>query len=136
MHGQLVLLAAWQRGFSDGITYCVTPMPTFDVYTKYLLGLDPTTSNTFSLAITSVTTSATNLVIVIQRQYTGGLSPDGMHGQLLLQDTTSLLAPFTNISATAVTGATVFDTSGRKAYTNEMRGSDSFFRVSIQATGD
>jgi len=57
-----------------------------------------------------------------------------MHGQLL-QDTTSLLAPFTNISATALTGATVFATSGRKAYTNEMRGSERFFRVRIQATG-
>ena len=110
--------------------------PAFDVFTKYLLGLDPTTSNTFSLTIASVTTSATNLVIMIQRQHTGGLSPDGMHGQLLLQDTTSLLAPFTNINATAVTGATVFDTFSQKAYTNEMCGSDRFFRVRIQATGD
>jgi hypothetical protein len=105
--------------------------PAFDVYEKYLLGLDPTTSNTFSLMIESFGVFGSHFVTVLKRAYSGGLSPDGMHGQLELQTTDRLDSPFTNIAATAVTGATVFDGAGRKTYTNVLDGANRFIRAVI-----
>ena len=86
----------------------------FDVHAKYLIGLDPTTSNTFALRIESFSVFGSNVITVLKRTYTGGLSPDGMHGQLQLQATDKLGAVFTNVAGTAVTGATVFDGADKK----------------------
>ena len=104
----------------------------FDVQTKYLLGLNPATSNTYSLHIESAAVSGSNIVTVIKRVYSGGLSPDGMHGYLLLQATDNLGTAFTNLSSTEITGVTVFDTSDRKAYTNAIGNTCQFLRAVIQ----
>jgi hypothetical protein len=102
--------------------------PAFDIPTKYRLGLDPTTTNTVALAIESVSVAGDQAVIVIKRTVTGGLSPDGMHGELLLQGTDRLDAPFTNIEASVITGATVFDAGNRRAYTNSLGTSGQFLK--------
>jgi hypothetical protein len=107
--------------------------PQFTVYEKYLIGLDPSTSNTFSLAIESVRVCESNVIMVFKRQYTGGLSPDGMHGHLELQATDRMDVPFTNVPGTEVTGIAVFDDTGRKAYTNSLTAATNhFFRVVVQ----
>lgn len=106
--------------------------PAYDVHEKYLLGLNPTTSNTFSLKVESFSVSGSNIVTVLKRDYTGGLSPDGMHGQLVLQAVDDLESPFANIDGTEVTGLTVFDGTGRKAYTNIISGTYRFIRAVIQ----
>ncbi len=104
----------------------------FDVHGKYRIGLDPTTSNTFELKIESFSVSDSNAVTVLKRTYTGGLSPDGMHGQLELQATEQLGSVFTNVAGTAVTGANVFDGADRKTYTNTIEGLSPFIRAVIQ----
>jgi hypothetical protein len=106
--------------------------PAFDVYTKYLLGLDPTTSNTFSMAIESFSVSDSHATTVLKRMFTGGLSPDGMHGQLALQESEDLDAGFTNMPGTAATGTNVFDGNNRRAYTNTIDGWRGFIRASIE----
>jgi hypothetical protein len=104
----------------------------FDVHGKYLIGLDPTTSNTFALKIESFDVSGSNVITVVKRTYTGGLSPDGMHGELQLQATDNLGSVFTNVAGTAVTGASVFDGANRKTYTNTIEGTSLFIRAVIQ----
>lgn len=104
----------------------------FDVHAKYLIGLDPTTSNTFELRIESLDIVDTNAVTVLRRTYTGGLSPDGMHGQLGLQATDRIGTEFTNVPGTAVTGAGVFDGTDRKTYTNSIQDVGPFIRAAIQ----
>jgi hypothetical protein len=106
--------------------------PAFDIHEKYLIGLDPTTSNTFSLMVESFSVSGSNAITVLKREYTGGLSPDGMHGQLILQAADTLDSAFTNIVDSAVTGVAVFDGAGRKTYTNAIGGTHRFIRAVIQ----
>ncbi|MFH0881336.1 MAG: hypothetical protein V2A34_16615 [Lentisphaerota bacterium] len=106
--------------------------PTFDVHGKYLIGLDPTTTTTFELMIESFSASGSNAITVLKRTHTGGLSPDGMHGQLELQTTDLLGSVFTNVAGTAVTGASVFDGAGRKVCTNRINETGSFLRAVIQ----
>ena len=110
----------------------VTSDPAFDVHTKYLIGLDPTTSNTFSLDIESFSVSGRNAITVLKRIYTGGLSPDGMHGQLVLQQTDDLNSVFTNVPGTAATGVNVFDASNRRSLTNMVDVSHQFLRAAVQ----
>ncbi len=105
--------------------------PTFSVADKYLLGLDPTTTNTFALDIESTEISAGGAVIVVQRTCTGGLSPDGMHGEMELQSAGDLDASFATVAGTAVTGSSAFDGSGRRSYTNAANDSAGFFRIVI-----
>ena len=114
---------AWLTNWAES---AVITDSTFDVHGKYLIGLDPTTSNTFALAIESCSVSGSNVVIVLKRTYTGGLSPDGMHGQLELQATASLGSAFTNVAGTAATGATVFDGTDRRTCTNAIEGTSRF----------
>lgn len=106
--------------------------PAFDVHAKYLIGLDPSTFNTFELTIESFAVLGDRAVTVLQRSYSGGLSPDGMHGQLGLQSTESLYVAFTNMAETAVSGPSAFDGSDRRVYTNTMEGAARFIRGVIQ----
>lgn len=100
--------------------------------TKYLLGLDPTSSNTFNLAIEFFDVANGKAVTTVRRTVTGGLSPDGLHGYLKLQAADSLDGAFTNLVSTAITGATVFDHTGRRAYTNMVEGGHKFYRSIIE----
>lgn len=104
----------------------------FSVSSKYLIGLDPTTSNAFDLAIESLSVEDTNVVVVLKRTYSGGLSPDGMHGQLTLQKTEVMGDLFSNVTGTAATGAGVYDATGRKTFTNAFDGTTRFVRAVIQ----
>lgn len=120
---------AWLTNWAES---AIISDPAFDVHSKYLIGLDPATSNTFVLSMESLSVSGSNVVVVLRRTYTGGLSPDGLHGQLELQATDDLGAGYTNVAGTAVTGAAVFDTAGRKVYTNTITGMRQFIRGVIQ----
>ena len=104
----------------------------FNMDTKYLLGLDPTSSNTYQLTVDSLAVVGSNVVLVIKRDVTGALSPDGMHGYLTLQGAGKLGEAFTNLSGTAVTGTTVFDGSGHRRYTNAVDGAARFYKVVIE----
>jgi hypothetical protein len=106
--------------------------PAFSVEEKYLIGLDPTTSNTVSLAIDSFHIAGSNVVTALKREHTGGLSPDGMHGQLVLQATDHIESSFTNIPSTAATGEKVFDENARKIITNAFEGAVRYIRAVIQ----
>lgn len=106
--------------------------PAFDVHSKYVLGLDPCTSNTFALCFDSINAEGSKALLVLRRLYTGGLSPDGMHGQLQLQAADDPVAPFTNLPATVVSGASVFDLTGRRTYTNAVDRVIRCFRATIQ----
>ena len=106
---------AWLTNWTES---AVIPDAALDVYSKYLLGLDPTTSNSYELRFTWVGMAATGAELVITRSYTGGLSPDGMHGRHELQSAASLTAAFTSVAGTALSGADVFDAAGRRTYTS------------------
>lgn len=106
--------------------------PTFAVDTKYLVGLDPTTSNTFRLDVESFDPDGPAAVTVVRRVYTGGLSPDGMHGQLELQAAIGLDVPFASLAGTATTGPDAFDATGRRIYTNTLAGTNGFIRAVIR----
>jgi hypothetical protein len=88
--------------------------------------------------LTSTFWPASKAVTVIERRHSGGLSPDGMHGALVLQTCTSLTSAttFTNLPSTASTGSSVFDDLGRKTYTNAMNGTSGYLRARIQALGE
>jgi M6 family metalloprotease-like protein len=105
--------------------------PAWSVPDKYLLGLDPTTTNTFALNVELMTISSSDAVTVVRRTHTGGLSPDGMHGWMELQSAADLGTPFTNVIGAAVTGPSAFDDSGARIYTNDINGASGFFRVVI-----
>lgn len=120
----------WLRHWSEGIVG--DHGDGFDVAVKYLLGLDPTSSNTFSLTINAFGVANGRAVTTVRRTVTGDLSPDGMHGYLKLQATDNLGGAFTNLAGTEITGATVFDETGRRAYTNTVEGGHRFFRPIIE----
>ena len=109
-----------------------TGLDAYSIADKYQLGLSPTASNTYILAMDTLTVSSNLVVAVVKRTVTGALSPDGMHGQLILQASdTPQTSGFTNILTTAVTGATVFDGTGRRAYTNAVDGSAKYYKAAI-----
>jgi len=86
---------------------------------------------TYQLSLNSVTTTGSNLVIVVRRQVSGLLSPDGMHGTLTLQDEPDLKAGFTNVAGTALSGAAAFDGSGSRTYTNAASRPAGFYRAIV-----
>ena len=131
-----------QTGYTNVPTAWLTNWPStsiggggndgLSVYTKYLLGLNPTSSNTYALSVNSLLVASNEVIVSLLRTVTGALSPDGMHGNLTLQATPALGSAFTNIAGTAVTGATIFDGSGRKTYTNAVDASNRFFKAVIE----
>lgn len=106
--------------------------PALSVHDKYLLGLDPTTSSTYTLSVGAFIREGSNAVTVIKRTCTGGASPDGMHGCLQLQTTPDLGVAFSNVTGTTISGTGVFDGNGRRCYTNTFSGSSPFIRAVIQ----
>jgi hypothetical protein len=134
------LLTPHQTGFTNVPTAWLAHWPegsiltdaTFSVYTKYLLGLSPATSNTFALQLCSSALVGSNLVTTIQRHYTGQLAPEGMQGTLVLQAASDLANGFTNLPATAITGTTAFDGSDTRTYTNAVQTPRGYFRARIE----
>ena len=123
----------WLTNWTEAAVQAALGRDGFSMHDKYLLGLDPTSSNTYRLAIDSLSVSGSNVVIVVKREVTGALSPDGMNGNLIVQGTPTLAGDgFTNIPATAVTGAAVFDGSERRTYTNAVGGAVRFYRAIVQ----
>lgn len=120
---------AWLAQWAEA---AIVADPAYDVHSKYLLGLDPTGSNTFQLRIESFGVSDAGAVTVLKRTCTGGLSPDGMHGQLQLQAADALEETFTNMPGTARTGAAAFDAGGRATYTHAAGTTPRFIRAAIQ----
>ena len=103
----------------------------YDLAGKYMLGLDPTSSNTYLLKLDSMSAAGSNVVVAVRRVVTGALSPDGMHGYLILQGAANLGDGFTNLPATAATGATVFDGAGRRIYTNAADSATRFYKAVV-----
>jgi hypothetical protein len=117
---------AWLTNWAE---IAIRADPRFTLYEKYLIGLDPTTANTFSFAIELFTVNGSNVIIGIKRLYTGGLAPDGMQGRLVLQVADRLDTPFTNVPGAEATGPTVFDETGRTTFTNLIiAGTNQFIR--------
>ena len=104
----------------------------FDLDTKYMLGLDPTSSNSYALSLENFNLAGSNAIMVIRRAVTGNLAPGGMNGHLWLQAASVLGASFTNIAGTDLTGSTVFDGTGRRIYTNSVFGQGKFFKAVIE----
>lgn len=119
---------AWLTNWAEN---AVITDPAFDVQAKYLLGLDPTTLNSLELQIESAGVSGSNAVTVVKRSCTGGLSPDGLHGQLELQAADTPDSAYSNLAGTAVSGAAVFDNADRKTYTNLVPETTRFIRAVI-----
>ena len=65
--------------------------------------------------IDGCTPSGSNVVITVRREVTGALATGGMNGSLMLQTTYALTNAFTNLPATSLTGASVFDATGHRA---------------------
>jgi len=136
------LATSAQTGFTNVPTTWLTNWPEAAVYAgsgdglsvpfKYLLGLDPTVSNTYALAVDRLQVNNSNVVISLKRTVSGTLSPDGMHGYLTLQATPALETAFTNLANTVVTGVTVFDGTGHKVYTNAIDASNRFFKAVVE----
>jgi hypothetical protein len=105
---------------------------------EYRLGLDPTVSNTYALAMESLEIRGAEAVAVARRETSGSLSPDGMHGALVLQHAADLGGGFTNLPATAVTGLGAFDGEGRRAFTNAIpEAADAgFYRAVVEPAGE
>ena len=130
-----------QTGYTNVPTSWLTNWPSalvqsnldaYSIQAKYLLGLDPTVSNTYSLSMDKLYVSGSNVIAEVKRNVTGALAADGMHGLLILQGaTTPWDSGFTNILSTAVTGATVFDGTGHRAFTNAVDGSARYYRAII-----
>jgi hypothetical protein len=113
--------------------HAIVADPAFSVGQKYMLGLDPTTTNTYVLRFESVQVAGSQVVAVVRREYSGGLAPGGMNGWLVLQASGALGAPFTNVGAAMLTGEGVFDGTGRRYWTNGVGGAGGqFFRGVVQ----
>jgi len=104
----------------------------FSVPTEYALGLSPVSDNAYGLSIESVNVKDGQVVTVVRRSVSGELSPDGMHGTLTLRAAEKLGTAFTNIVSSAVTGAGVFDTEGRRVFTNSVSCPQLFLKVSLE----
>jgi hypothetical protein len=104
----------------------------FDVATKYLLGLDPTSYNTFALTIADLKIDGNKVITMVKRNVTGDLSPDGMAGYLKLQIAEQLGDTFETIVDTPITGATVFDANDCHTYTNTLDITTRFIRAVIE----
>lgn len=122
---------AWLMNWSEAAV-CAGDGDPFDVASEYLLGLSPVSDNTFGLEIESVHLADGEVVTVVRRALTGGLSPDGMHGTLRLQAAERLGGAFTNVAGTAITGASAFGGDNRRTYTNAVEGAGRFFRAVIE----
>jgi hypothetical protein len=124
---------AWLANWTEAAV-AAAPADGYDVEAKYLLGLDPTASNTYALAVESLELRGPEAVAVARRHVTGPLSPDGMHGNLVLQHAGDLGAGFTNLPGATVTGPEAFDGEGRRAFTNAIPegAATGFFRAAVQ----
>jgi len=123
---------AWLTNWTEAAVQAMQGCDGFSLYTKYLLGLDPTSSNSYRLCIETLSASESNTVVVVRRNVSGSLAPNGMNGSLILQATHALTNGFTNLPATAITGSAVFDATGHRAYTNAVDGQTQFYKVIVQ----
>ena len=108
----------------------------FDVATKYLLGLDPTSYNTFALTIADLKIDGNKVITTVKRNVTGDLAPDGMAGYLKLQIAEALGDTFETIVDTPITGATVFDVNNCHTYTNTLDITTRFIRAVIDSSNE
>jgi len=123
---------AWLTNWTEEAVAASLGADGIGIYNKYLLGLDPTSSNSVRLVIDGISTVGSNVVIVVRRDVIGLLAPNGMNGSLFLQETRTMTSGFTNLSATAITGPAVFDGTGHRAYTNAVDGTTKFYKVIVQ----
>ena len=121
---------AWLRNWTEAAV-SAGDGDSFSVPMEYLLGLSPVSTNTYGLAIESASLSGSQVVTVVRREVTGGLSPDGMHGTLRLLVAERLGGAFTEVAGSAITGAATFGADGRRAYTNTVEGASRFYKAVI-----
>ena len=130
--GYTNVTTCWLTNWTEEAVQAALDCDGFSVYDKYLLGLDPTASNSYRLLFDTLSLSGSNVVIVVRRDVTGALSPDGMHGSLIVQGAASLSGGgFTNIPDTAITGSQVFNASGYKTYTNAINGATRYYKAIV-----
>jgi len=124
---------AWLTNWTEAAVQAALGRDGFSMHDKYLLGLDPTSSNSYRLLFDALSVSGSNVVIVVRRDVAGALAPDGMHGNLVVQGAPALAgSDFTNIPGTVVTGSQAFDALGRRTFTNSVNGAARLFKATIQ----
>jgi len=123
---------SWLTNWTERTVQTAQGCDGFCLHDKYLLGLDPTCSNSYRLVIDGCAPSGSNVVIAVRRDVGGALAAGGMNGCLMLQTSYSLTNAFTNLPATSLTGASVFDITGHRAYTNAVDGSGKYYRVIVR----
>jgi len=123
---------AWLTNWTQGAVQAATGLDSFSLHDKYVLGLDPTTSNSYTLVIEGCAPSGSNIVVRLRRDVTGSLANGGMKGYLILQAANSLTSGFTNLPAVVLTGNDAFDGTGHRNYTNAVDNVRKFYKAVVQ----
>jgi len=123
---------SWLTNWTEEAIHAAQGCDGFCVHDKYMLGLDPTSSNSYRLVIDGCASSGSNMVVVVRRDVSGSFAPNGMNGSLILQATPSMTHAFTNLPSTASTGCGVFDPTGHHAYTNKVDTTTMFYQITVQ----
>jgi len=123
---------SWMTNWTEEAIHAAQGRDGFSVHDKYILGLDPTSSNSYRLVIEGCSPSGSNVVIVVRRDVSGLLASNGMGGSLILQATPSMANAFTNLPAAILTGPNMFDATGHRSYTNTVDHANKYYKVIVQ----
>jgi len=123
---------SWLTNWTEEAIHGAQGCDGFCVHDKYILGLDPTSSNSYRLVIEGCSPSGSNVVIVVRRDVSGLLASNGMGGSLILQATPSMTNAFTNLPAAILTGPNVFDATGHRSYTNTVDHANKYYKAIVQ----
>ncbi len=123
---------AWLTNWTQGSVQAAAGLDSFSLHDKYVLGLDPTSSNSYTLVIEGCAPAGSNIVVRLRRDVTGALANGGMNGYLILQAANSLTSAFTNLPAVILTGNDAFDDTGHRNYTNAVDNPRKFYKAVVQ----
>jgi len=122
----------WLTNWTPGAVQAALGLDSFSLRDKYVLGLDPTSSNSYTLTIEGCAPTGSNIVVRLRRDVTGSLAADGMNGYLILQAANALTSAFTNLPAVILTGNDAFDVTGHRNYTNAVDNVRKFYKAVVQ----
>ena len=122
----------WLTNWQAGAVQAAVGLDSFSLHDKYVLGLDPTSSNSYLLTIEGCAPAGSNIVVRLRRDVTGTLATDGMNGHLILQAADSLTSGFTNLPVVILTGNDAFDGTGHRNYTNAVDNVRKFYKAIVE----
>ena len=123
---------AWLTNWPQGAVQAGAGLDSFSMHDKYVLGLDPTSSNSYKLTIEGCAPAGSNIVVRLRRDVAGSLASGGMNGYLILQAADALTSGFTNLPAVMLTGSDAFDATGHRNYTNAVDTTRKFYKAVVQ----